>query len=95
MRLLFKVDIITNNEVFFSFRSHFLLSKKNILTSSADLVHSGGTVYTVEQENCEDPEQESGFPRMQQSLLLFLFLQHSDPFICQLSDIMGERQLHV
>lgn len=89
------MDIITSNEVFFSFRFHFLFSKKNILTSPADLVHSGGTIYTVEQENWEDPERESSPPRMQQSLLLFLFLQHSDPFTYQLSDIMGERQLHV
>lgn len=58
-------------------------------------MHSGGTVYTVEQENWEDQEQKLGVPSMQQRLLLFLFLQHSDPFTLQLSDIMGERQLHV
>ncbi|XP_035525691.1 DUF4554 domain-containing protein [Morone saxatilis] len=58
-----------------------------------DRVHSGGTVYTVEQENCEDPEQESNLPRMNQSLLLFLFLQHSDPFTHQLSDIMATEAL--
>lgn len=63
--------------------------------SSADLVHSGGCTYTAEQENREDAEQESSPPRMPQSLLLFLFLQHSDPFSNQLSDIMGERRLHV
>lgn len=52
-------------------------------------------MYTVEQENWEDQEQKLGVPSMQQRLLLFLFLQHSDPFTLQLSDIMGERQLHV
>ncbi|XP_051276902.1 DUF4554 domain-containing protein [Dicentrarchus labrax] len=58
-----------------------------------DRVHSGGTVYTVEQENCEDPEQESNLHRMNQSLLLFLFLQHSDPFTHQLSDIVATETL--
>ncbi|XP_041652851.1 DUF4554 domain-containing protein isoform X2 [Cheilinus undulatus] len=53
-----------------------------------DLVHSSGTVYTVEQENSEEPEQELNLSPIQQSLLLFLFLQHIDPFTCQLSDIM-------
>ncbi len=58
-------------------------------------MHSGGTIYSIEQQNWEDPEQESSLPVMQQSLLLFLFLQYSDPFTQQLPDIMGERQLHV
>ncbi|XP_034546833.1 DUF4554 domain-containing protein isoform X2 [Notolabrus celidotus] len=55
---------------------------------SKDLVHSSGTVYTVQQENCADPDQESNVPRVQQGLLLLLFLQHSDPFTSHLSDIM-------
>ncbi|XP_070770027.1 type 2 DNA topoisomerase 6 subunit B-like [Enoplosus armatus] len=62
-------------------------------SSFKDLVHSGGTVYTVEQENSEDPDQESSLPSVQQSLLLFLFLQHSDPFTHQLSDIMATEAL--
>ncbi|KAF3693966.1 DNA polymerase alpha subunit B DNA polymerase alpha 70 kDa subunit [Channa argus] len=37
-------------------------------------------------------EQKSWFPPMEQSLLLFLFLQHNDPFISQLSDIMVVEQ---
>ena len=49
---------------------------------------SGGIVYEVEQEN---QEEESSLPTMQQGLLLCLFLQHSDPFTSQLSDVMGER----
>ncbi|XP_044061152.1 DUF4554 domain-containing protein isoform X2 [Siniperca chuatsi] len=60
-------------------------------SSFKDLVHSGGTVYTVEQENCEDPE--SSLPSVQQSLLLFLFLKHSDPFTYQLSDMMATEAL--
>ncbi|XP_060905107.1 DUF4554 domain-containing protein [Labrus mixtus] len=62
-------------------------------SSFKDLVHSGGFVYTVEQENSEDAEVESNPSPVQQSLLLFLFLQHSDPFTCQLSDIMGTEAL--
>lgn len=62
-----------------------------IWTFSGDLVHRGGILYTVEQENTEDPAQESSLPLMQQSLLLYLFLQHSDPFAYQLSDMMGEK----
>ncbi|XP_074504782.1 type 2 DNA topoisomerase 6 subunit B-like [Sebastes fasciatus] len=62
-------------------------------SSCKDLVHSGGTVYTVEQENSEDPEHESSPPPMQQSLLLCLLLQHSDPFTYQLSDMMATEML--
>ncbi|XP_054454095.1 DUF4554 domain-containing protein [Anoplopoma fimbria] len=62
-------------------------------SSFKDLVHRGGIVYTVEQENCEDPEQESSLPTMQQSLLLYLFLQHNDPFTYQLSDLMATEVL--
>ncbi|XP_042349420.1 DUF4554 domain-containing protein [Plectropomus leopardus] len=61
--------------------------------SSKDLVHSGSTVYTVEQENREDPGQESSVRPTQQRLLLFLFLQHSDPFTQQLSDMMATEAL--
>lgn len=73
----------------------YQVSVLSVLTFPADLVHSGVSVYSVEQENGEGQEQESSFSSVQQSLLLFLFLQHSDPFTCQLSDIMGERQMHV
>nr|XP_020445685.1 type 2 DNA topoisomerase 6 subunit B-like isoform X2 [Monopterus albus] len=62
-------------------------------SSFKDLVYSGGTVYTVEQENWEDPEQESRLPSIQQSVRLFLFLQHSDPFTSQLSDDMATEAL--
>ncbi|XP_041846766.1 DUF4554 domain-containing protein isoform X2 [Melanotaenia boesemani] len=55
-------------------------------------VHSIGTIYTVEQENWDDPEQESSHSShlpVPQSLLLFLFLQHSDPFISQVTDLIA------
>ncbi|XP_035017569.1 DUF4554 domain-containing protein [Hippoglossus stenolepis] len=59
-------------------------------SSYKDLVLSGGIVYEVEQEN---QEEESSLPTMQQGLLLFLFLQHSDPFTSQLSDVMATEAL--
>ncbi|CAB1455067.1 unnamed protein product [Pleuronectes platessa] len=59
-------------------------------SSYKDLVLSGGIVYEVEQEN---QGEESIVPTMQQGLLLFLFLQHSDPFTSQLSDVMATEAL--
>ncbi|XP_076015625.1 type 2 DNA topoisomerase 6 subunit B-like [Genypterus blacodes] len=57
-------------------------------------VHSSGTVYTVEQEICEELKvRRSGGCPVQQSLLLFLFLQHSDPFTSQLFDFMATEEL--
>lgn len=70
----------------------FKLWKKN--ASFADPVHSIGTVHTLEKDDWEDVKEESSIPSVPQRLLLFLFLQHSDPFTHQLSDVMGERQLH-
>ncbi|CAK6971977.1 DUF4554 domain-containing protein isoform X3 [Scomber scombrus] len=58
-------------------------------SSFTDLVHSGGIVYKIKQENDEEPQQESSLVPMQQNLLIFLLLQHSDSFISQLSDIMA------
>ncbi|XP_074530454.1 type 2 DNA topoisomerase 6 subunit B-like [Halichoeres trimaculatus] len=57
-------------------------------TSSEELVHHGGSLYTVQEENCEGPDQEPNQPGVQQGLLLLLFLQHSDPFSSHLSDVM-------
>lgn len=85
---------ISNNQVVLLFPSRFLFCK-NIVTSCADLVHSGGTVYTAEEENWEDQEQKLGHPSIKQRLQIFLFLQYNDPFTFQLSDIMGERKLHL
>ncbi|CAI5652364.1 unnamed protein product [Oreochromis niloticus] len=62
-------------------------------SSFKDLVYSGGTVYTVEKDSWDDPEQESSLPTVQQSLLLFFFLQHSDPFTSQLTDLMATEVL--
>ncbi|XP_010786926.1 type 2 DNA topoisomerase 6 subunit B-like [Notothenia coriiceps] len=50
-----------------------------------------GTVYTVEQEQ-EDLEQESVYS-IQQSLLLYVFLQHGDPFASELSDMLATEVL--
>ncbi|XP_027145137.1 type 2 DNA topoisomerase 6 subunit B-like isoform X3 [Larimichthys crocea] len=58
-----------------------------------DHVNSGATVYTAKQENLQDSEQELSLPSVQQTLLLFLFLQHSDPFTCHLSDSMATEAL--
>ncbi|XP_047441920.1 DUF4554 domain-containing protein isoform X1 [Mugil cephalus] len=68
-------------------------SSFKVSTSPAGLVHSGCTVYTVEQGEWRGPEQESSPPTVQQSLLLFLFLQHSDPFVSELTDIMSTEVL--
>ncbi|XP_027145076.1 type 2 DNA topoisomerase 6 subunit B-like isoform X1 [Larimichthys crocea] len=63
------------------------------LHCSLDHVNSGATVYTAKQENLQDSEQELSLPSVQQTLLLFLFLQHSDPFTCHLSDSMATEAL--
>lgn len=60
----------------------------------ADPMDGVGIVYTVEQDDWEDLKEES-HPAVQQRLLLFLFLQNSDPFTFRSSDIMGERPIHV
>lgn len=46
-------------------------------------------MYTVEQENWDDPEQEPSRLLVEQSLLVVLFLQHSDPFTSEPTDIMA------
>ncbi|XP_071313497.1 type 2 DNA topoisomerase 6 subunit B-like isoform X2 [Trachinotus anak] len=67
------------------------LSQRGLHCSSfKDLVLSGGTVYKVEQEMLEE---ESSPSTIQQSLLLFLFLQHSDPFTSHISDVMATEAL--
>lgn len=60
----------------------------------ADPMDGVGIVYTVEQDDWEDLKEES-HPAVQQRLLLFLFLQNSDPFTFRFSDIMGERPIYV
>ncbi|KAM9741526.1 type 2 DNA topoisomerase 6 subunit B-like [Menidia menidia] len=63
--------------------------------SAADLKRSCGTEYTVEEDSWEYPELESSRAPapVQQSLVLFLFLQHNDPFTCQLSDLLATEVL--
>lgn len=58
-------------------------------TLCADPMDGVGIVYTVEQDDWEALKEES-YPQVQQRLLLFLFLQNSDPFTLRLSDRMGE-----
>ncbi|XP_029918040.1 type 2 DNA topoisomerase 6 subunit B-like [Myripristis murdjan] len=62
-------------------------------SSCTDLVDSCGTVYTVEHGNYAEPQQERSPAPVQQGLSLFLFLQHSDPFTSQLSDVMATEEL--
>jgi hypothetical protein len=45
------------------------------------------TVYSIDRAQCQEPEPE-WIPSVDQTLSLFLFLQHSDRF---LSDFMGEQ----
>uniref|UniRef100_A0A3P9MIC3 Uncharacterized LOC105354875 n=1 Tax=Oryzias latipes TaxID=8090 RepID=A0A3P9MIC3_ORYLA len=56
-----------------------------------------GTVYTTEQweneKKCDDEEQESSHLPVQQSLLLFLLLQHRNPFCSHLSDFVAADML--
>ncbi|XP_056898258.1 DUF4554 domain-containing protein isoform X2 [Takifugu flavidus] len=59
-------------------------------STSKDPLHSGGTVYTVEElENHEDKERQQNLPPLQQRLLLFLLLHYNDPFTVQLSDVVA------
>uniref|UniRef100_A0A8C6NL10 Uncharacterized protein n=1 Tax=Nothobranchius furzeri TaxID=105023 RepID=A0A8C6NL10_NOTFU len=61
-------------------------------SSYKDLVHSG-VVFTVEQEHWDDPVHESAHVPVQQSLQLFLFLQHDDPFISEVTDFIAAEML--
>ncbi|XP_027863896.1 type 2 DNA topoisomerase 6 subunit B-like isoform X3 [Xiphophorus couchianus] len=70
---------------------HLGLDRMHCRSSKAfpdDPVHGDGVVFTVGQENWDDPEQEPSHLPVQQSLLLLLFLQHSDPFTSELTDKM-------
>ncbi|XP_056132259.1 DUF4554 domain-containing protein [Lampris incognitus] len=58
-----------------------------------DCVYSGVTLYTVENENSEQPQPGWSLDSVEQSLVVFLFLQHSDPFTSQLSDVMTNEEL--
>ncbi|XP_030000910.1 type 2 DNA topoisomerase 6 subunit B-like [Sphaeramia orbicularis] len=62
-------------------------------SSFQELVHSDGTVYRVDQGNSEEPDEKSIVQPLHQSLLISLFLQHSDPFTTQLSDIVVTEML--
>uniref|UniRef100_A0A3Q2XQP3 Uncharacterized protein n=1 Tax=Hippocampus comes TaxID=109280 RepID=A0A3Q2XQP3_HIPCM len=64
---------------------------KSLLRScSAGPSCEGGIVYALEHETCQEPEKRFHLHPVKQKLLIFLFLQHTDPFASQLSDFMGE-----
>ncbi|XP_041695072.1 DUF4554 domain-containing protein isoform X2 [Coregonus clupeaformis] len=50
------------------------------------------TVYSIDRAQCQETEPE-WIPAVDQTLSLFLFLQHSDPFHSQLSDFMASEEL--
>lgn len=50
-------------------------------------------MYRVEQLNCQETNEESSLFSIDQCLVLFLFLQHSDPFTSEISDIMASEML--
>ncbi|XP_077388827.1 type 2 DNA topoisomerase 6 subunit B-like isoform X2 [Festucalex cinctus] len=53
-----------------------------------DRSHEGSIVYAVEHETSQGPEKRLQLHPVKQKLLVFLFLQHTDPFASQLSDFM-------
>lgn len=66
--------------------------KRNCI-SLKERTPTGGTVYRVEQLNCQETNEESSLFSIDQCLVLFLFLQHSDPFTSEISDIMASEML--
>ncbi|KAM3867137.1 type 2 DNA topoisomerase 6 subunit B-like [Diretmus argenteus] len=69
------------------------LGLRGLHSSTTTDLQSDGTMYSVEQGNCEEPEPEGNLAAVQQSLSLFLFLEHSDPFTSHLSDVMATEEL--
>ncbi|KAK7922411.1 hypothetical protein WMY93_009313 [Mugilogobius chulae] len=68
------------------------LGLQNNHLSFQEVLPSGGTVYKVQQVNLEN-DVKSSLRSIDQSLLLFLFLQHTDPFTMEISDIMATDML--
>ncbi|CAN9515040.1 unnamed protein product [Ophioblennius macclurei] len=62
-------------------------------SSFKELQHGGVTVYTVETQKQDDLGQESSLSPVPQSLVLFLFTQHSDPFTSQITDALASEVL--
>ncbi|XP_054647886.1 DUF4554 domain-containing protein [Dunckerocampus dactyliophorus] len=50
--------------------------------------HDGSVVYTVDQETSQTPKEKLHSHPIEQKLLVFLFLQHTDPFASHLSDFV-------
>lgn len=61
--------------------------------SFQDVVPSGGTVCKVEHVDCLQTSEKSCLFYIDQSLTLFLFLQHTVPFMMEISDIMATEML--
>ncbi|XP_061691885.1 DUF4554 domain-containing protein isoform X2 [Syngnathoides biaculeatus] len=61
--------------------------------SSTDRSQEGSIVFAVEDKTCQEPEKRLQLNPVKQKLLIFLFLQHTDPFISQLSDFMDTEAL--
>ncbi|XP_061541152.1 DUF4554 domain-containing protein [Phycodurus eques] len=57
--------------------------------SYIDPSHEGSIVYAVEHKTCQEPEKRLQLHPVKQKLVIFLFLQHTDPFVSQLSEFMG------
>uniref|UniRef100_A0A3B3ZT72 Uncharacterized protein n=1 Tax=Periophthalmus magnuspinnatus TaxID=409849 RepID=A0A3B3ZT72_9GOBI len=57
------------------------------------LFSGGDTVYKMEQVNSPEGGEKSNLFSIDQSVLLFLFLQHTDPFTTEISDIMTNEVL--
>ncbi|XP_055080673.1 DUF4554 domain-containing protein, partial [Periophthalmus magnuspinnatus] len=61
--------------------------------SFQEVLAGGDTVYKVEQVNSPEGGEKSNLFSIDQSVLLFLFLQHTDPFTTEISDIMTNEVL--
>ncbi|KAJ3587513.1 hypothetical protein NHX12_011110, partial [Muraenolepis orangiensis] len=58
-----------------------------------DLQHRGATTLTVGRETGGEADQGCSLALVEQRLTLFLFLQHTDPFVSELSDVLATEEL--
>ncbi|XP_072288366.1 type 2 DNA topoisomerase 6 subunit B-like [Eucyclogobius newberryi] len=88
---------VTNPSAFVqNFPSHLNCQELGLQDDSLsfqEIIPSGGTVYKVEQVDSLECGGKSRLFSIDQSLLLFLFLQHTDPFTTEISDIMATEVL--
>ncbi|CAL8357135.1 unnamed protein product [Merluccius merluccius] len=64
-----------------------------ICSTPTDLQHRGGTTLAVDRETGGEEERGCSLTLVEQSLTLFLFLQHMDPFTSELSDVIATEEL--